>query len=215
MIIAAEQHDRRHGPWRGQRDLGKHLRRHLLRQRSRATSSRATRSAPTSQAASRCRTRRRGVSTTRIDNTIGGTAPGAGNLISGNSAAGIDVASPLSSGNVIVGNKIGIDIAGSHALPNSQFGVEIDRRGEQQHGRRPDGNARYRRRQRHLGQRIGRSLLLRYDGQRRCRQPDRHRFHRHRRAVRILRSLSRYRYHRVERGRTANPEGFLCFPLPL
>ncbi len=52
-------------------------------------------------------------------NTIGGTTSGAGNLISGNTSAGVDIGSALSTGNVVAGNKIGTDITGTLALPNS------------------------------------------------------------------------------------------------
>ena len=52
------------------------------------------------------------------NNTVGGTAAGAGNLISGN-VDGIDNATA----NLIAGNKIGTDITGTVALPNTTFGV--------------------------------------------------------------------------------------------
>ncbi len=52
------------------------------------------------------------------NNTVGGTAAGAGNLISGN-VDGIDNATT----DVIAGNKIGTDITGTVALPNTTFGV--------------------------------------------------------------------------------------------
>ncbi len=58
-------------------------------------------------------------------NTIGGVAPGAGNLISGNSNQGIALGSVGTSGNVIAGNKIGTDFAGTAALPNSFSGISI------------------------------------------------------------------------------------------
>ncbi|MBV8231656.1 MAG: right-handed parallel beta-helix repeat-containing protein, partial [Planctomycetaceae bacterium] len=59
-----------------------------------------------------------------IDNLIGGTATGAGNVISGNSQYGLYVA-PAATGNLIQGNKIGTDISGKQALDNIQDGVFI------------------------------------------------------------------------------------------
>lgn len=57
------------------------------------------------------------------DNTIGGSAPGAGNLISGNGGPGIGLADAGVSRNVIQGNRIGMSANGG-ALPN-QDGVLI------------------------------------------------------------------------------------------
>jgi titin len=54
------------------------------------------------------------------DNTVGGTAAGAANLISGNNVA-LDISS---NGNVVQGNYIGTDITGTHSLRNN-FGVEV------------------------------------------------------------------------------------------
>ena len=51
------------------------------------------------------------------DNTIGGTATGAGNLISGNTVAGVEMFA--SADNVIAGNRIGTNADGTLALPNS------------------------------------------------------------------------------------------------
>lgn len=51
-----------------------------------------------------------------INNVIGGTAPGAGNLISGNTR-GILVSAP---GTIIQGNLIGTDITGTQSIPNSE-----------------------------------------------------------------------------------------------
>jgi titin len=51
------------------------------------------------------------------NNTVGGTATGAGNLISGNSTGGVFLGS--CNGNLIQGNKIGTDRAGKAALPNA------------------------------------------------------------------------------------------------
>ena len=57
------------------------------------------------------------------NNTIGGTGAGAGNVISGNSSDGIDIGSfstTLSSGNgnLVQGNKIGTNAAGTAELGN-------------------------------------------------------------------------------------------------
>ena len=51
-----------------------------------------------------------------INNVIGGTTPGAGNLISGNSR-GILVSA---AGTIIQGNLIGTDVTGTQAIPNSE-----------------------------------------------------------------------------------------------
>ncbi len=65
-----------------------------------------------------------GVDDGGYDNTIGGTAAGAGNLISGNAANGFTTAGD-GSDDVIVGNKIGTDITGTVALANQGDGLEI------------------------------------------------------------------------------------------
>jgi titin len=54
--------------------------------------------------------------------TIGGTAAGAGNVISGNQADGIDLAA---NGSFIQGNFIGVDVAGAHPLGNTGFGLFV------------------------------------------------------------------------------------------
>ena len=58
-------------------------------------------------------------------NTIGGTAAGAGNLISGNSNQGIYIVNAGTNSNVVAGNLIGVNIAGTAAVPNAYAGVEI------------------------------------------------------------------------------------------
>lgn len=57
-------------------------------------------------------------------NTLGGTAAGAGNLISGNGDRGV-VLDAIASLNVLRGNRIGTDAAGSAALPNAGGGVAL------------------------------------------------------------------------------------------
>jgi hypothetical protein len=58
------------------------------------------------------------------NNTIGGAAAGAGNLISGHQE-GIHVFGGANAGTSIQGNKIGTDITGTAAIPNSTFGINI------------------------------------------------------------------------------------------
>ena len=52
------------------------------------------------------------------NNLIGGTAPGAGNVISGNSDTGIEIQDSNSTGNRIEGNIIGLNAAGTAAIGN-------------------------------------------------------------------------------------------------
>jgi hypothetical protein len=60
-------------------------------------------------------------------NTIGGTATGAGNVISANGESGIYIQWAASSGNLVEGNLIGTDASGSIALGGNSFaGVTID-----------------------------------------------------------------------------------------
>ncbi len=64
-----------------------------------------------------------GVAIFGTDNTVGGTATGAGNLISGNGQGVYIHFQPPAGGNVIQGNYIGTDATGSVALGNSEYGV--------------------------------------------------------------------------------------------
>jgi hypothetical protein len=57
-------------------------------------------------------------------NTIGGTAPGAGNLISGDNRIGIWI-NNVTKDNRVQGNFIGTDVTGTTALGNSWYGVLI------------------------------------------------------------------------------------------
>lgn len=59
------------------------------------------------------------------ETTIGGGDPGAGNLISGNTQAGILIQS-VTTGNVIQGNYIGTNLTGQASIPNS-YGVFFER----------------------------------------------------------------------------------------
>jgi hypothetical protein len=61
------------------------------------------------------------------NNTIGGSGAGQGNLISGNGGAGVRLRSG-SGGNTLRGNVIGLNAAGSAALPNA-IGIQIDAAG--------------------------------------------------------------------------------------
>ena len=59
-------------------------------------------------------------------NTIGGTAPGAGNVISGNDANGIRISTVSASANEVLGNLIGTQADGASALGNSFHGVFLE-----------------------------------------------------------------------------------------
>ncbi len=56
-------------------------------------------------------------------NLIGGTSPGAGNVISANNSDGVDISG---TGNLIEGNLIGTDVTGTLALGNNGAGVELN-----------------------------------------------------------------------------------------
>ena len=58
-------------------------------------------------------------------NTIGGTAAGAGNVISGNGGEGVAVGSSLATGNIVQGNLIGTDASGTADLGNAGSGVHL------------------------------------------------------------------------------------------
>ena len=60
------------------------------------------------------------------NNMIGGTAAGAGNLISGNGSVGIQLFGTLTRGNVIQGNALGLNAAGRPTLPNRAGGIFVN-----------------------------------------------------------------------------------------
>jgi titin len=59
-----------------------------------------------------------------VDNVIGGTAPGTGNLISGNDLAGVRLQT-AAQGNLVQGNLIGTNASGTSALANGDHGIII------------------------------------------------------------------------------------------
>ena len=59
------------------------------------------------------------------NNTVGGTTPGARNIISGNQN-GVSILGGQSAGNVVLGNFIGTDVTGLAAVGNSSRGVYVD-----------------------------------------------------------------------------------------
>ncbi len=59
------------------------------------------------------------------DNTIGGTAAGSGNVIAASIGNGVVIAGPGTNDNMVVGNYIGTDSSGTHALGNSLCGITL------------------------------------------------------------------------------------------
>ncbi len=58
-------------------------------------------------------------------NQIGGTAAGAGNLVSGNGAQGIVIGGANATGNIVEGNYVGTNAAGTAALQNNSDGITV------------------------------------------------------------------------------------------
>ena len=59
------------------------------------------------------------------ENTIGGSGPGEGNVISGNGGRGVNIDGGGTNNNVVSGNYIGTDASGIAALPNQVNGVVL------------------------------------------------------------------------------------------
>ncbi len=66
-----------------------------------------------------------GIDVSGANDTIGGTAAGSSNVISGNTGDGVDLDGAGATGDVVAGNFIGTDAAGSAALANGSAGVAI------------------------------------------------------------------------------------------
>jgi CSLREA domain-containing protein len=58
-------------------------------------------------------------------NTVGGTSPGARNIISGSLLSGVAISGDIATGNLLQGNFIGTNASGSLSLGNQITGVEI------------------------------------------------------------------------------------------
>jgi len=59
-------------------------------------------------------------------NTVGGTAAGARNVISGNGSAGVAIGGSSASNNAVVGNYIGTDATGGAAIGNREYGINVN-----------------------------------------------------------------------------------------
>ncbi len=58
--------------------------------------------------------------------TVGGTEPGAGNVVSANGTSGVEVFGSDSTGDLVEGNTIGLDLTGEFSLANAADGVLIE-----------------------------------------------------------------------------------------
>ena len=59
-----------------------------------------------------------------VNNTVGGTVPAAGNLVSANLSNGVELVTGATA-NLVAGNLIGTDVSGALALGNNNVGVVI------------------------------------------------------------------------------------------
>jgi titin len=65
------------------------------------------------------------IRTGATDDTVGGTASGAGNVISGNGSTGVEIVGFGTTGNVLQGNFIGVQGDGASALGNGTNGIAV------------------------------------------------------------------------------------------
>jgi parallel beta-helix repeat protein len=63
--------------------------------------------------------------TSNTNNVIGGTAPGAGNVISGNGGDGVGIEAAGATGTLVQANRIGTNAAGTAGVPNTGSGVRM------------------------------------------------------------------------------------------
>ena len=70
-----------------------------------------------------------GLNVLGANNTIGGTAAGAGNVISGNAGSGVLITGASATGNLILGNDIGTDATETLDIGNTAAGVSITNAG--------------------------------------------------------------------------------------
>ena len=66
-----------------------------------------------------------GLSGSAQSNTIGGSSPGAGNVIAANTFRDVDIFGTNTNANVIAGNLIGLDVTGTIAITNNNSGAAI------------------------------------------------------------------------------------------
>src|SRR5262249_45579077 len=59
------------------------------------------------------------------NNTVGGTQPGTGNLVSGHMIDGVVLAGAASTRNLVQGNFIGTDVTGKLCIPNRAYGLIV------------------------------------------------------------------------------------------
>ena len=67
------------------------------------------------------------IASNNANNTIGGTAAGAGNVVSGNFNTGIEITQNQVTGNQVVGNLIGLNPAGTAAMSNGSYGIRSNK----------------------------------------------------------------------------------------